>query len=241
MRIGLVGCVKTKGPVATPAGELYVSALFVGRRRFVEASCDRWLILSALHGLVAPDEVVDPYDESLVAGGAGKRHAWAERVLASIDMRLGDVAGVVFEVHAGAAYRDFGLVEGLRRRGAEVVIPAAGLSQGRQLAFYAGAVAGPCDGVAGRTAASAVRVREPGGGYRGLARWLDGVDEQKVTARFAEVEAVLGRALPASARRHRGWWANSGSAQARGWLGAGWRVAGVDLAAERVTLTRPAP
>jgi hypothetical protein len=53
--------------MAAPAGDLYVSSLFMGRRRFVEASCDRWFILSALHGGVDPDEVIEPYDESLVA------------------------------------------------------------------------------------------------------------------------------------------------------------------------------
>ena len=64
MRIGLVGCVKKKGPVAAPAEELYVSPLFVGRRRFVESTCDRWFILSALHGLVDPHEVIEPYDHA---------------------------------------------------------------------------------------------------------------------------------------------------------------------------------
>src|SRR5438477_185305 len=108
VRVGLVGCVKKKGPVAAPAGELYVSPLFVGRRRFVTASCDRWFILSALHGLLDPGEVIEPYDTSLVSVGVGERQRWAERVLASIDTVFGDVAGVVFEVHAGGAYRDFG-------------------------------------------------------------------------------------------------------------------------------------
>jgi hypothetical protein len=94
VRVGLVGCVKRKGPVAAPAGELYVSPLFAGRRRFVEASCDRWFILSARHGLVDPDEVVEPYDESLVAAGVGERHAWAERVLidAPAEHTPGDLA-----------------------------------------------------------------------------------------------------------------------------------------------------
>ena len=57
MRVGLVGCVKKKGSSPAPAGDLYISPLFIGRRRFVEASCDRWFILSALHGLLDPDQV----------------------------------------------------------------------------------------------------------------------------------------------------------------------------------------
>jgi hypothetical protein len=32
----------------------------------------------------------------------------------------------VFELHAGAAYRDFGVVDGLRQRGATAEVPAAG-------------------------------------------------------------------------------------------------------------------
>jgi hypothetical protein len=69
-RIGLVGCVKTKRSFASPGKDLYASPLFRGRRRYVEASCDRWFVLSALHGLVAPDEVLEPYDVTL-SGGAG--------------------------------------------------------------------------------------------------------------------------------------------------------------------------
>ena len=65
MRIGLVGCVKTKRPGPSPAADLYDSALVRGRRRFVEATCDQWFILSAKHGLVAPDEVLARYEDTL--------------------------------------------------------------------------------------------------------------------------------------------------------------------------------
>ena len=44
-----------------------------------------------------------------------------------------------FEIHAGSDYRDFGLTDGLLLRGALVVVPTLGLTQGRQLAFYANA------------------------------------------------------------------------------------------------------
>jgi uncharacterized protein DUF6884 len=123
VRIGLVGCVKSKGLAAAPAADLYVSPLFVGRRRLVEETCDRWFILSALHGLLDPDEVLEPYDQSLVEAAVGERRAWSQQVLASLDQELGDIRGVVFEVHAGVAYRDFGLVDGLRGRGAAVEVP----------------------------------------------------------------------------------------------------------------------
>jgi hypothetical protein len=44
---------------------------------------------------------------------------------------------------------------------------------------------------------------------------------------FGTVEAILGRTLPDSARKHREWWANDESSKSRhchAWLDAGWRV-----------------
>jgi hypothetical protein len=66
VRIGLVGCVKTKLTHRASAEDLYTSPLFVGRRRYVEGSCDRWFILSAEHGLVTSARELEPYDETLV-------------------------------------------------------------------------------------------------------------------------------------------------------------------------------
>jgi hypothetical protein len=223
--------------VAAPAADLYTSPLFLGRRRFVERSCDRWFILSALHGLLRPDEVIEPYDVSLVSARAPERRAWARQVLKALDAELGDLAGTTFEVHAGAAYRDFGLVEGLRRRSAEVVVPAEGLSQGRQLAFYAGT---PEPGVEPTSLPRSPRPpAPPGAGYAPLGEWLSAFDGRQVSTTFVELERLLARPLPASARTHRAWWANNDrSPQARAWLGAGWRVAVVDRDAGRVTFTR---
>lgn len=137
MRIGLVGCVKEKRAVAAEAQNLYISALFRGRRRYVESTCDSWFVLSALHGLVRPQTILDPYDVTLVGASRQRKREWAETVLGQIDHQLGSVFGAVIEVHAGADYRDWGLVDGLGARGAMVSVPAAGLTQGRQLAFYA--------------------------------------------------------------------------------------------------------
>jgi len=114
VKIGLVGCVKSKLDHPAAAKDLYISDLFVGRRRYVERSCDQWFILSALHGLVRPSEVLNPYDLSLKSCGADERRAWSKRVLGQIQQQLGPIAGMKFEAHAGSEYLDFGLIEGLR-------------------------------------------------------------------------------------------------------------------------------
>lgn len=63
--------------------------------------------------------------------------AWAAKVLRQLDDELGSCRDLVVEIHAGANYTDWGLVAGLRQRGATVDLPAAGLTLGEQLAFYA--------------------------------------------------------------------------------------------------------
>ena len=74
-----------------------------------------------------------------------------------------------------------------------------------------------------------------------LAAQPAGVDE--LTLPFAAIEALVGRALPLSARTPRrawSWWANAGRYPSAwdGWVRVGWRVAAVDLAGEAVTFAR---
>ncbi len=136
-RIGLVGCVKQKGLHAATAAELYTSALFRGRRAYVERTCDSWFVLSALHGLLEPQVVVAPYDVTLAAARRPAKREWSKRALAQIDKALGPCADATFEIHAGSAYMNFGLADGLAGRGASLEWPVAGLRLGEQLAFYA--------------------------------------------------------------------------------------------------------
>ncbi|MDX1521892.1 MAG: helix-turn-helix transcriptional regulator [Anaerolineae bacterium] len=56
---------------------------------------------------------------------------------------------------------------------------------------------------------------------------------------FAEVEAILKRPLPATARSTRAWWANSKTSQGKMWQEAGWLVDDVDFE-EGFVVFRPA-
>jgi hypothetical protein len=140
MRIGLVGCVKQKALVTAPAAELYASPLFRARRTYVERSCDRWFILSAKHGLLHPDQPTAPYDEALTKVIRAARRAWSAKVVRQLEQALPTLDGETFEIHAGSAYRDNGLLDALHLAGATVVVPTEGLSLGRQLAWYAATV-----------------------------------------------------------------------------------------------------
>lgn len=135
-RIGLVGCVKTKAPSSAPAQDLYLSPLFRGRREYVEHSCDEWWVLSALHGLVSPTTVIDPYDVTLKGASTAEHRRWSNSVLASIIEIIKPVPGDTFEFHAGADYRNFGLAQGLEDLGCTVTNPTEGMAQGKQVSFY---------------------------------------------------------------------------------------------------------
>ena len=81
------------------------------------------------------------------------------------------------------------------------------------------------------------------GKYQPLHAHLRRSGEEQVTLSFTEIEALLGSALPGSARTSRAWWSNrsKGALQAATWMSAGYHVMELDLAGERVTFRRLRP
>ena len=131
----LEGCVSQKASAPAPARDLYRSTLFRGRRAHAEATDVPWFIVSALHGLIEPDQVVAPYDVSIGSLDGAARTALGESVVASLEQRLGSLAGSVIEIHAGD--EDATAIERpLRIRGAILSRPLKGLALGKQLQWY---------------------------------------------------------------------------------------------------------
>lgn len=130
LTVHLVSCVSRKRELACAARDLYVSDWFRKARRFAEASGCPWYILSAKHGLVAPAQVIAPYEQTLTTTRAADRRAWGERVAAQLAEAVPDLSRVVFL--AGERYREF-LAPHLAGRGVEVSVPMEGLWIGKQL------------------------------------------------------------------------------------------------------------
>lgn len=61
----LVGCGAAKRDESAPAEDLYTSTYFGLKRRYAEAVGDGWAVLSAKHGVLRPDELIEPYDETI--------------------------------------------------------------------------------------------------------------------------------------------------------------------------------
>jgi hypothetical protein len=129
-RVALVSCVKTKSNQTLPAKDLYTSDWFKKARALVERSGTEWFILSAEHGLLDPDDEIEPYERTLKTMGVAEKRAWAARVASQMETKLPAADEVI--VLAGMDYRTY-LMPYLRSRFASVVIPMEGLTSGRQL------------------------------------------------------------------------------------------------------------
>ncbi|PSN18538.1 transcriptional regulator [filamentous cyanobacterium CCP5] len=80
-----------------------------------------------------------------------------------------------------------------------------------------------------------------GSKYYPLFERLQQCQQEETALTFAEIEALIGRALPASALNKKNWWSNRDSAtalQAGAWVSAGFHVEQVDLAQRVVTFRR---
>lgn len=103
-RVALIGCSKVKATTTCAAREMYRSALFRAALRWALLHADQVLVLSAKHGVLGLDDVIEPYDETLPRYQAG-RLAWGARVAAELDRRLPDL-DTELAVLAGELYAD---------------------------------------------------------------------------------------------------------------------------------------
>jgi len=63
MRIGIIGCTKTKAKQPCEAQEMYSgSTLFKLKRLYADQYLDDWMILSSKYGLITKDKVIEPYE-----------------------------------------------------------------------------------------------------------------------------------------------------------------------------------
>lgn len=140
----LVGCGSKKGTAPARARDLYKGSLFVAGMahadRLVAANPGaRVWILSAKHGLLDPEQVIEPYDKKLTQ----KREieAWGDRAFRALRRDHGDLVRVV--ILAGGTYADPIAYEALlwdrwpHGKGKIVVEkPLDGMTVGARLAWF---------------------------------------------------------------------------------------------------------
>ena len=80
----LISCSKSKLPTKAPARELYKGDLFQKAVAWAERHQHPWFIVSALYGLVTPDQELNPYDFTLKQLRSREREAWGQRAISEL-------------------------------------------------------------------------------------------------------------------------------------------------------------
>ena len=80
----VIGCGKNKRKIAARASELYTSTRFKISKEIAANLNAVYFVLSAKHGLIGPDEVVEPYDVDIHDLSAEEKKSWARSVLAQM-------------------------------------------------------------------------------------------------------------------------------------------------------------
>lgn len=135
--IVLISCTKSNTSYPAPARELYSpSHLFTKALAYVEPYADVIYILSAKHGLIALDQRLEPYEQTLKSMRPRERAAWAQQVFSRLqELHGSDLSGFTFEFHTGQEYREH-LAALLTRAGAACTCPVEGLAIGERMQFY---------------------------------------------------------------------------------------------------------
>lgn len=131
-KIVLLSCVATKLPKPAPAGKLYNSPLFKGSLEYANSlDPDDIVILSAKHYVLPLDQVIAPYDKTLLNMPSEEVKEWAEEVLRRLRKKY-NLEEDEFIILAGAKYRKY-IVPEIKNWSS----PVEGKRIGQQLQFYA--------------------------------------------------------------------------------------------------------
>jgi hypothetical protein len=135
-RAVLIPCVSQKLPHAALAKDLYVSSLFKFCLRYAQTlKPDVVFVLSAKYGLVALDQQLEPYNDTLNTKRDAEIRQWAQGVLQQLRSKI-DLERDTVIFLAGEKYRRH-LISQIRH----TEIPLSGLTIGRQLQFLKQALA----------------------------------------------------------------------------------------------------
>ena len=132
----IVGCGARKLSHAAPARDLYTSNFFQAKRRYAEASGCPWMIASALHGLLLPGQIIEPYEYNLTLLIPSKQYAWRQMVRKQFaELEFAPDEQLHIELHAGVEYRS--QIRLAIDHPATFAEPTASMGIGQQLHWYA--------------------------------------------------------------------------------------------------------
>ena len=100
----LLGSIGDRVNVPAPAKEVYREVAFQLSRLDAELSGSEWFVLSAEHGLLAPNEWMSPDSRTLADMEPAYRVVWAAWVVARLQSMVGSLDGLIVRVDAPSAF-----------------------------------------------------------------------------------------------------------------------------------------
>ena len=127
-KVVLISCVKSKLKVPAKVKDLYTSTLFQYTLRYArKLKPDAIYVLSAKHGLLDLEQIIAPYEMTLITMSEEEKKAWSRKVLDSLQKKA-DLDSDMFVFLAGVNYRKY-LIPELKH----FEIPFEGMPFGTQL------------------------------------------------------------------------------------------------------------
>lgn len=83
IRFVLISCSKSKLSATAPARELYTGQLFKRAVSWAQRQNLTWFVVSALHGLLIPEQTIAPYNYTIKDLRGREREQWANRVVSA--------------------------------------------------------------------------------------------------------------------------------------------------------------
>jgi cytoplasmic iron level regulating protein YaaA (DUF328/UPF0246 family) len=134
--LGLISCSKAKQDYRCKASEMYsASDLFNKAYAYAKKNYSAVAILSARYGLLLPDEIIEPYNETLNKKNAQEVKFWSDRVFEQMKSKIDLQEIEVAYFHAGKKYREH-LIPKLENAGIKCEAPIKNLRIGKQKAWY---------------------------------------------------------------------------------------------------------
>lgn len=221
---------------ATEAQFVYTGVFAATCQRYAKAFYGNWMILSAKHGFLMPDDhVQEPYDVSFIKASDEQITIDALREQA-VDKRFYEYDEII--VLGGKHY--IKRVQALLQENQNLILPLSDckgigymlqrLTQSLESKEEAKAeqvvVRQSISSISKKISTTTTKI----GKYAPLHSWLITLEVTRIVLTIEELENILGFKLPASAHQHRAWWSNDFShSQAKSWLFAGWVVDKVNL------------
>lgn len=116
----LISCGKEKRQWSCRASEMYCSERFISAKQFAQQQNYDWYVISAKHGLLHPDAMIEPYDLSILNFTDNEKNLWAEKITNDI-FKLHELSTKIM-ILADNNYSN-ALAYKLNKKGYSVILP----------------------------------------------------------------------------------------------------------------------